>query len=104
VQERLLFLHLFSGDAAAAHYVTTSVAFAAERPVGDDGWRPSTSTTAQSQAGELAQWIVSEVEAHTICIVQHLVPAHGEKTMDGNSHWTCAAEWRNRSGYGHHWR
>ena len=68
MQERLHFLHLYSGDAAAAHYVTTSVALAAERPVGDDGWRPSTSTTAQSQAGELAQWIVSEVEAHTIAI------------------------------------
>ena len=71
MQERLHFLHLDSGDAAAAHCVTTSVALEAERPVGDDGWRPSTPTTAQSQTSELAQWIVSEVEAHTICIVQH---------------------------------
>ena len=104
MQERLHFLHLYSGDAAAAHCVTTSVALEAERPVGDDGWRPSTPTTAQSQTSELAQWIVSEVEAHTICIVQHLVPAHGEKTTDGNSQWTCAAEWRNRNGCEHHWR
>ena len=41
---------LYSGDAAAAHYVTTE-ALAAERPVGNDGWRPSTSMTAQSHTG-----------------------------------------------------